>query len=123
MSDSEDATMELLTHRLTTTYTGLVATCATLPIPITLPTGDVSSKDLIPAVRRIVEIVEEQPVPEDQQAQLFTGAVLWLAAADLYSMLIKGEFIEARAAGALGTPMIANDALHALGEWLLGNMS
>jgi hypothetical protein len=119
MSDYEDATMELLTRRLTRAYTGLVATCAYLPLPITLPTGVVSNLEMIPAVIRVSELAEDQPIPEDQQAALFTGAVMWLAAADLYRMLVTEGWVESRAAGALGILMIANDALVGLGEWLL----
>ncbi|MFE7128942.1 hypothetical protein [Streptomyces sp. NPDC057617] len=119
MSDSEDDMMETLNRRLGTTYTGLVAVCANLPVPIALPTGVVTNTEIIPAVRRVADIAEEQPMPEEQHSQLYTGAVLWLSAADLYELLIKGEYVESRAAGALGILMIANGALTDLGEWLL----
>ncbi|MFJ2432955.1 hypothetical protein ACIOWM_07055 [Streptomyces anulatus] len=119
MSDHEDEMMATAVHRLTTTYGGLVACCAQLPLPIALPTGVVTNLEMIPAVRRIEQLAEEQPMPEDQQSALYTAAVLWLAAADLYRLLVEEGYIEARAAGLLGVLMIARDAIHDLGTWLL----
>ncbi|WP_052744212.1 hypothetical protein [Streptomyces odonnellii] len=123
MSDYEDDMMETLNRRLGTTYGGLVAVCANLPVPITLPQGVVTNTEIIPAVRRVADISDEQPMPEDQHAQLFTGSVLWLTAADAFQLLIKEGYVESRAAGALGVLMIANDALTDLGGWLLEQMS
>ncbi|MGW7198474.1 hypothetical protein [Streptomyces chryseus] len=122
MSDSQDETMRYLAQRLTTTYTGLIATCALLPVAITLPEGEVTNLEAVPAVRRVMEIADEQPMPEEHQAELFTGATMWLAAMDLYALLVKNEYAEARASGALGILLIANDALQSLGHWLLETM-
>ncbi|MFE5771430.1 hypothetical protein ACFQ7O_24055 [Streptomyces sp. NPDC056485] len=117
MSDSQDQIMKSVAHRLAVVYTGLFTTCENLPIPIALPDGG-DAADIKAVVARVSQIAEEQPVPEEQQAQLFTAAVMWLAAADLYSIL-KMDFLEARADAALGILLIARDAVTALGEWLI----
>ncbi|MFB7399767.1 hypothetical protein ACFCZR_06305 [Streptomyces rubiginosohelvolus] len=123
MSDHEDQMMGAAAHRLTTVYGGLVACCAQLPLPISLPTGLVSNLEMVPAVRRIEQLAEEQPMPEDQQSALYTGAVLWLAAVDLYRLLVEEDYVEARAAGLLGVLMVARDAINDLGTWLLEQSS
>lgn len=123
MSDHEDEMMATATQRLASSYAGLVACCENLPLPIALPTGLVSNLDMVPAVRRIEQLADEQPMPEDQQAQLYTAAILWLAAADLYMLLTQEGYQEARAAGVLGILMIARDAITDLGTWLLEQSS
>ncbi|MFD8687833.1 hypothetical protein [Streptomyces sp. NPDC059651] len=119
MSDNEDRMLEAVSHGLTVAYTGLIATCAMLPVPIALPEGLVSNLEAVPAVRRVTDIVDEQPMPEAQHAMLYTAATLWLAAMDLFDLL-RVEFVEARAAGAIGILLTANDHLGDLGTWLLG---
>lgn len=116
MSDTQDQIMKAVAHRLAVVYTGLFTTCENLPIPIALPDG--GDADIKAVMARVSQIAEEQPVPEEQQAQLFTAAVMWLAAADLYSIL-KMDFLEARADAAFGILLIARDAVTALGEWLI----
>ncbi|MER8083829.1 hypothetical protein ABTZ57_01370 [Streptomyces sp. NPDC094048] len=123
MSDHEDEMMNLAGERLASIYGGLVACCEMLPLPIALPKGIVSNLDMVPAVRRIEQLADEQPMPEDQQAQLYTAAISWLAATDLFSLLVNEEYVEARAAGVLGTLMIARDCLTDLGTWLLEQSS
>lgn len=122
MSDNEDRMLAAVSHGLTVTYSGLIATCAMLPVPITLPEGLVTNLEAVPAVRRVTDIVEEQPMPEEQHAMLYTASTLWLAAMDLFELL-RIEFVEARAAGAVGILMIANEHLGDLGTWLLGENS
>ncbi|CAM5366743.1 hypothetical protein SCALM49S_04558 [Streptomyces californicus] len=106
-------------HRLTTAYGGLVACCAQLPLPIALPTGAVTNLEMIPAVRRIEQLAEEQPMPEAQQSALYTGAILWLAAADLYRLLVEEGYVEARAAGVLGVrrSRVTRSTTWAPGSW------
>ncbi|GGJ81965.1 hypothetical protein GCM10011583_11820 [Streptomyces camponoticapitis] len=121
MSDTPDSMMEAFESRLTTVYIGLVSVCENLPVPITLPTGVVHSKELVQTVRRVADIAEEQPMPEEQHAMLYTGAVMWLAAADLFGILTRTDYVEARAAGGLGILLIAGDSISELGAWLLDN--
>lgn len=119
MSDHEDEMLATVSHGLTVAYTGLIATCAMLPVPITLPEGVVTNLDAVPAVRRVCELADQQPMPEEQQAMLYTGATLWLAAMDLFELLRTGEYVEARAAGAVGILVTTNGHLRELGGWLL----
>lgn len=123
MSDHEDQMMSTAAHRLATTYGGLTACCAQLPLPIALPTGLATNLEMVPAVRRIEQLAEEQPMPELQQSALYTSAVLWLAAADLYRLLVEEDYAEARVAGLLGILMIARDSINDLGSWLLEQSS
>ncbi|WEH40781.1 hypothetical protein [Streptomyces sp. AM 2-1-1] len=118
MSDHEEQMTAMVAERLTSTYGALVAACALLPIPIALPTGVVSNLEMVPALRRIETLAEEQPMPELQQSELYTAAMLWLAAADVFSLLVE-EYVEARAAGALGILLTVREAIHELGTWLL----
>lgn len=120
MSDSEDEMMEAVAHRINVVYTGLFAACGNLPIPITLPDGINSAATAMESIKRVAKIAEDQPLPEEQQAALFTAAIMWLAGADLYSIL-RTEFDESRVDGALATLMIARDAINELGMWLLLN--
>ncbi|MEV7871487.1 hypothetical protein AB0P17_36555 [Streptomyces sp. NPDC088124] len=120
MADKADMMMEDAGRQIARVYTGLAKACAVLPLPITLPTGVVASGEIIPAVRRIVQIIGEIPLPDDQRAELFAAAVYWLAAVDLYHLCLH-EVEESRAAGVMGVLMMADEAVHGLAEWLLGN--
>ncbi|MFJ2178909.1 hypothetical protein ACIOHE_39200 [Streptomyces sp. NPDC087851] len=120
MTDRADEMMEHAGHQIAHIYSGLASACAALPLPITLPTGVVTSEEIIPAVRRIVEIIEEVPLPEDQQADLFAVATYWLAAVDLYGINVH-EFEESRVAGVMGILLMAGETLGQLAEWLLND--
>ncbi|MEU2180091.1 hypothetical protein [Streptomyces thermolilacinus] len=120
MSDSQEKMLEELGRRLGQVYGALAAACESLPVlPISIPLdGRVSNLEAVPAVRRAAELAEEVPMPEDQQAQLFTASTMWLAAMDLYALLVRTEYIEARAQGCIGCIIVAEDALIFLMEWL-----
>jgi hypothetical protein len=119
MADSEDLTNEALARKLSTTYTTLAAACDMLPIPITLPRRGVTNIEALPAVRRIVDLAEEQPMPEDVQAHLFTAAIFWLSALDVFAVLVNNEWNHQRAFQVAGCLSVAHDALSDLAEWLL----
>lgn len=123
MSDTPDSMMRGLQSSLAAVYIGLVGACEHLPVPITLPTGVLHSSELIEAVRRVAAISEEQPMPEEQQAMLYTGAIMWLAAADLYGMLKHTDYVAARAEGGLGILLVAGDSIGELSTWLANNES
>ncbi|WP_267244367.1 hypothetical protein [Streptomyces sp. PR69] len=118
MSDFEDQAMKRLSAHLSSTYAALAALCLNLPVPITLPTGAVSNIEATPAVRRIMEIVEDQPMPEAQQASLFAACAFWLGALDLYGLLAQGEFSDARAHSAAANLLMASDTMSDVAEWL-----
>ncbi|MBP2583382.1 hypothetical protein J3A78_003860 [Streptomyces sp. PvR006] len=120
MSDYQDEIMGRIARDLSLTYTILVKACANLPLPITLPTGEISNLDAVPAVRRVSEIVEDIPMPQDAQAALFASCCFWLASMDLYGLLCQ-DFHQARAHSALATLIVTTDSLAELGDWLLGN--
>ncbi|MFB6950195.1 hypothetical protein ACFCXP_11245 [Streptomyces niveus] len=123
MSDTPDSMMRGLQSSLAAVYIALVGACEHLPVPITLPTGVVHSSELMDAVRRVSEISEEQPMPEEQQAMLYTGSIMWLAAADLYGMLKHTDYVATRAEGALGILLVAGDSIGDLSTWLANNES
>ncbi|MEV4974430.1 hypothetical protein [Streptomyces scopuliridis] len=123
MADSPDEMMEVLGDRIAETYIGLGMICANLPVPIELPTGVVNARTLTAAVRRVSEIAEDQPMPEEQVAGLFTASILYLAALDLLGMLQHNPYEESRAAGALGVLVLAQENLKDLAEWLAADDS
>lgn len=121
MSDFEDETTGKLAAHLSTSYTVLATVCLNLPIPVTLPTGAVSNVEVVPAVRRIMEIVEDQPMPQQQQATLFAVCAFWLGALDIYSLLIRDEFATARANSVAANLLMAEDHMMDLTVWLADN--
>ncbi|MFJ2432958.1 hypothetical protein ACIOWM_07070 [Streptomyces anulatus] len=84
MSDHQEARTEDLMRRLAHFAHGIDITMAALPIPIALPKGEISLiGDYLPAVIRAYEIVDEQPLPEVQQAAAVTSLLHWITAAEL----------------------------------------
>jgi hypothetical protein len=83
MSDQEDQDLSVLVARITAVYEALRTVCAFLPIPIELPIHPVGGGDITEPVCRVIEVSDEIPMPEHQQAQLCTGALHWVAAVDL----------------------------------------
>ncbi|MFC7869651.1 hypothetical protein ACFUS2_00625 [[Kitasatospora] papulosa] len=118
MSDFEELATRKIAAHLSVTYSGLATLCAALPIPVTLPTGAVSNLEAIPAVRRLMDITEDQPLPEQQQATLFAVGAFWLGAMDSYSLLVREEFHSARAHSAVAALLMADDHMMDLTVWL-----
>ncbi|MFM9675788.1 hypothetical protein [Streptomyces brasiliscabiei] len=117
MADSQDMTMRHLASRLSDIYTAIALLCMSLPVEIIIPIGSVSNVEAIPAVRRVAEIVEDQPMPEEVQAELFASCVFWLAAIDLYGLLTQ-DFHEARAQSALANLIMAEDSAKMVAAWI-----
>ncbi|MFF1416553.1 hypothetical protein [Streptomyces sp. NPDC058280] len=117
MADFEDHVMQTLANHLSRTYAALATLCLNLPIEITLPTGAVSNIEATPAVRRVMDITEDQPMPEQQMAQLFAVCAFWLGALDLYGLLAH-EFHSARAHSAAANLLMAEDHMMDLATWL-----
>ncbi|MFD8687834.1 hypothetical protein [Streptomyces sp. NPDC059651] len=118
MSDFEDGAMGKMAAHLSTSYTVLATVCLNLPIPVTLPTGAVSNVEVVPAVRRLMDITEDQPMPEIQQATLFAVCAFWLGGMDIYSLLVREEFNLARAHSVAANLLMAEDHLMDLTVWL-----
>ncbi|MFJ1581573.1 hypothetical protein [Streptomyces sp. NPDC088182] len=118
MSDFDDQAMGRLSTHVSLAYAALAAACAALPVPITLPIGKVSNVETGPAVARVMDLVRDQPMPEEQQAQLFAVCAFWLAALDLYGLLVKEGFTNARAHSAAANLLMAEDQLGDVLSWL-----
>jgi len=117
MADSQDMEMGRLASRIGEIYTALALICMSLPVEIVLPIGSVSNIETIPAVRRVVEIVEDQPMPEEVQAELYASCIFWLAAIDLYGLLTE-DYHEARVQSALANLIMADDSAGMVAEWI-----
>ncbi|MHA4776057.1 hypothetical protein L1085_016295 [Streptomyces sp. MSC1_001] len=89
MSDNHDRNLKRVGESLITTYMVIVRICRALPVPISLPAGPLfDSEELIPAVSRVVSLIEDQPTDEDVKLAVFTASLYWLSAAKLYSRYI-----------------------------------
>jgi len=117
MADSQDQAMGYLSSRLSEIYSALALICMSLPVEIVLPVGAVSNVEAIPAVRRVVEIVEDQPMPEEIQAELYACCVFWLAAIDLYGLLTE-DYHEVRVQSALGNLITAEESARQVAHWI-----
>ncbi|MFF8412852.1 hypothetical protein [Streptomyces omiyaensis] len=117
MSDKRDEILAHIAHELSVTYSMLAMACSNLPVPVVIPTGEVSNVEAIPAVRRVAELAEDITMPVDQQAQLFASCCFWLAAMDVYGLLIA-NFHDVRAHSALANLIMATESLEDLLAWL-----
>ncbi|MEU6513648.1 hypothetical protein [Streptomyces sp. NPDC046978] len=118
MADSQEYMVEALSSHLSSTYKGLALVCSRLPVPIELPLAGATNLEAVPALRRIMEIVEEVPMPEDHQAELFAACTFWLAAIDLFGLLVANKFHQARAQSVAACLIEADGILLELAEWL-----
>lgn len=92
MSDNHDRMIHEVGEHIGRIYSLIASVCRALPLPINLPNGPViEGSEAIPAVKRVVEIIEDQPVDEIIQAGIWGGCLHWLAAAHLYSALLDHE--------------------------------
>ncbi|MGW7198473.1 hypothetical protein [Streptomyces chryseus] len=121
MSDFEEQAMNKLATDIGQLYSGLVTVCLNLPVMVTLPTGEVSNVDMVPAVRRVMDLIEDQPMPEDQQATLFACCAFWLGALDLFGLLVVEGFDKARAHSAAANVVMAEQHLMSVTLWLADN--
>ncbi|MEU9000524.1 hypothetical protein [Streptomyces sp. NPDC048551] len=119
MSDIEDAMRQELGAHLVQAYGDLATVALNLPIPVALPSGIVSNVEAVPAVRRLLEITRDQPMPEEPQATLFAACAFWLGAEELFRLLCA-EFIEARAHACAANLITADGALEDLANFLHG---
>ncbi|WP_262702030.1 MULTISPECIES: hypothetical protein [Streptomyces] len=119
MSDDRDKIGADLLAALLLIYTELREVCRELPVPIQLPGGTGQVLELLEAVDRCFEIAEDQPIPEDAQADLEMSCLQWLTASDLIGLYrhdVGGYEHRDRAAelALLGAEM----SLKNLREWL-----
>ncbi|WHX19811.1 hypothetical protein QFW82_23570 [Streptomyces malaysiensis subsp. malaysiensis] len=86
MSDEHDELSESLLTALLIQYGELREACQALPVPIQLPVGIGQIIELIEAVGRCFEIAQDQPIPEEAQADLEMSCLHWLTASDLIGL-------------------------------------
>ncbi|MEV5606998.1 hypothetical protein [Streptomyces sp. NPDC052225] len=122
MADSEDLNIEELARKLSLTYQGLVLCCEQLPIPVALPRHGATNVEAEPAVRRVAELADDQPMPEEIKAHLFTAAIFWLSGLDVFRVLVMDGWHDARGLQVIGCLVVAQEALSDLGEWLIEQM-
>ncbi len=119
MSDFEERAMRKIAAHMSVTYSNLVTVCLNLPLPVTLPTGEVSNLETVPAVRRLMTLTLDQPMPEEMKAHLFAVAAFWLGAMDCYGLLFREEVWEvSRAHSAAANLLMADGHLEDLAAWL-----
>ncbi|MER7930505.1 hypothetical protein ABTY96_46605 [Streptomyces sp. NPDC096057] len=121
MADRDDEIMRTLAYSISATYSLLVDVCAVLPVPITMPIDrHIPASNAVPAIQRVAALAEDQPMGEEQEAQLYTGCIHLLAAIDLYA-LCAVRWEETRAEGVGANLLYADEALKNLLVWLLAN--
>ncbi|MFJ8224945.1 hypothetical protein [Streptomyces griseus] len=112
MSDFEELANRKVSAHLSATYTAMVTACLALPLPVTLPTGAVTNLEAVPAVRRLMAIAFDQPMPEAMKAHVFAAAAFWLGAMDCYSLLVReDEWQVSRAHSAAANLLMADGHL------------
>jgi hypothetical protein len=121
MADRNDEIMEGLAHAISYIYTMLVDICGALPVRIGLPTDHhIPASDAVPAIKRVSEVAQDQPMGELQTMQLYTGCIHLLAAIDLYGLCAM-RYEDTRAEGAGVNLWLAEQELKALALWLVIN--
>ncbi|UQA95643.1 hypothetical protein [Streptomyces halobius] len=121
MSDEREQILQELMKELGLYTAGLTITLVALPIPIKLPGnegGGVNlARELLPAVIRAYEIVNEQPLPEEQQAWACAALLHWILATE--SILVYPvNAREYRADAAVLNMRLGKAVLADLLEWL-----
>ncbi|MFJ1581574.1 hypothetical protein [Streptomyces sp. NPDC088182] len=120
MSDDKDRQTEQLMDRFKTYAEGIGLALRALPIPIALPYGEEHGliADFMPAVVRAYNIVDEQPIPEEQTATACTALLYWITAAEMIvAYAVSGS--QHRADAALLAMMTGEPLLADLIEWLI----
>lgn len=99
MSDEHERETQELGNAILGIYTLITRVCGLLPIPISLPDFEENHLDgaeMIEAVTRITDLVEDEPIGEDLQAGIWGGCLHWLSAAHLFTRYMEtGERIVA----------------------------
>lgn len=92
MSDNHDRMIQETGEHVGRIYQLIASVCRALPLPISLPDGPViEGSEAIPAVKRVVEIIDDQPIDDVLKAGIWGGCLHWLAAAHLFTALIDHE--------------------------------
>lgn len=117
MSDQHEADMEAMWQHFGAVYMLAFAICALLPIPIELPRGIVTNVQMRDALRQVAEIANDQPMPEGEKANLWAGSVSFLAALDLFAVMVE-DYHPLRAEGVEAALTTSETSFTALSEWV-----
>lgn len=117
MADEDDKNLARVVAHLAVTFRTLRTACLHLPVPIALPRDMDEIEDIITAVCRVVDLSDEQPMPEMRQAQLCTAALHWIAALDLTGVAANTEG-DYRYMAAMINLQYAEQAILDLAVWL-----
>ncbi|MEV8544533.1 hypothetical protein [Streptomyces sp. NPDC051572] len=121
MADHKDESVGDLALSISMIYTILVNLCGKLPVPIGLPIDqDVPGPATTPAIQRVAEVAEDQPMGDTQVEQLYLGCIYLLAAIDLYEICTV-RFTMTRVEGAAANLLLAEGELNTLTLWLAVN--
>jgi hypothetical protein len=125
MSDEPERETQQLGVALLAVYTLLMRVCGLLPIPIGLPDfeGDtLHGEEMNEAVKRVVNVIGDEPIDEILQAGVWGSALHWLAASHLFSRYMGTEdgivALEVRM-----NIVLAHDGLHEVEAVLLEGRS
>ncbi|MFJ2178911.1 hypothetical protein ACIOHE_39210 [Streptomyces sp. NPDC087851] len=119
MADRKDEIMEGLALGISTVYRVLLDVCGALPVPIGLPVDrNIPVGNAVPAIERVAEIAEDQPMGDLQTTQLYSGCIHLLVAIDLYA-LCAARYTNARAEGSSVNLLHARAELDPLYVWLI----
>jgi hypothetical protein len=120
MSDASNRRAERVGGIVSSTYSALVTICATLPVPIALPTERMSSTKATAAVRRVIEIISDQPMPDEPKGALTAACIFFLATADLAVVQITYTDID-RVMEVEAVADVCRNAMYDLLTWVTEN--
>ncbi|AEW94614.1 MULTISPECIES: hypothetical protein [Streptomycetaceae] len=118
--EDESENFAHLVAEIANAYVKLVIACRALPIPVELPNGVILASDAEDAVRRLLDIIDDQPIPEAAESSLVLAASFWLAAHDVLHLHMeephKGRNLEVLAC-LIGAERYVNE----FAEWAVAN--
>ncbi|MEZ0066698.1 hypothetical protein ABIA32_002710 [Streptacidiphilus sp. MAP12-20] len=83
MSDHEDLIYAGVAALARKVYEVIIMASRILPVPVELPSGEVSPEQVKPSVIQLAELAKDQPMPQDQQVKLEMVALLFVGGMDL----------------------------------------
>ncbi|AEW94615.1 MULTISPECIES: hypothetical protein [Streptomycetaceae] len=119
MADENNDEHETMGSQIALLYIVIVLACRILPIPVELP-RETSAGEA--AIRRLLDILDEQPMPDEQKAHLSMACAFWLSAQDLHQ-LNAANWQGTRQYQIAANLMAGEGAITEFSEWAMGNRS
>ncbi|WP_282698019.1 hypothetical protein [Streptomyces sp. CC208A] len=117
MSDENDRMQTTLAVALVEVYETLRLIGLFLPIPIALPKGpEYKITEMAPAVRRMVELIQDQPMAEEEMALIWGAALTWCSAEMIFGRYLR----DSDPVTAMQTQLLIQEAGEALITYLDG---